>query len=77
MIRIIHSHDVVVGPQCTYYEFSGLKDDEKPTTGNICTGSRFLEVDTGEVYAFDEEDAQWHKIRPDEYVFDGGDSSNT
>lgn len=44
-----------------YYEFSGLADDNKPTH-NIGTGSLFLEVDTGDVYSFDEEGGEWNKI---------------
>lgn len=40
---------------------SGLHDDTKPTN-NIATGSLFLEVDTGDVYAFDEEGGEWDKI---------------
>ena len=46
----------------TYKELAGLHDDEKPTTG-LLTGSLYLEVDTGDVYAFAEgETPEWHKI---------------
>ena len=47
-----------------YYEFSGVSTDDKPVH-NIATGSLFLEVDTGDVYAFDEEASsgdEWAKI---------------
>ena len=45
-----------------YVELAGLHDDEKPTSGYL-TGSLFLEVDTGDVYAFAESDEPaWNKI---------------
>ena len=49
----------------SYYEFAGKSTDTKPTTTDISTGSLFLEVDTGDVYAYDEEgavDAKWLKV---------------
>lgn len=36
-----------------YSEMFGLSTDDKPTTG-LVTGSKFTEVDTGDVYLFDE-----------------------
>ena len=47
-----------------YVEIAGLSTDTKPTYG-IVTGSLFLEVDTGDVYAFNEEGDtghEWGKI---------------
>ena len=45
-----------------YQELAGLHDDTKPT-GNVATGSLFLEVDTGDVYAFAEGNTpSWNKI---------------
>ena len=38
-----------------------LHSDTKPTAG-IVTGSLALEVDTGDIYAFDEVGTQWNKI---------------
>ena len=61
MIRIINAHDVIIGKK-KYYEFAGLKNDTKPTTDDISTGSTFLEVDTGDVYAYDEAGKEWNKI---------------
>ena len=61
MIRIINAHDVVTG-QKKYIEYAGLHDDTKPTGTEIATGSTFLEVDTGDVYAWDETGSTWHKI---------------
>lgn len=63
MIRTIDAHDVVVG-ECKYYEFAGLSTDTKPTEG-VATGSVFVEVNTGDVYMFNEEGAsgsKWVKV---------------
>ena len=51
-----------VGSPSTFYrEYAGLHNDTKPTEG-VETGSLFLEVDTGDVYAFDEAGGQWNQI---------------
>ena len=44
-----------------YSEMFGLSTDTKPTDGLI-TGSKFTEVDTGDVYLFDEESDTWTKV---------------
>lgn len=44
-----------------YAEIACLSTDTKPTTG-IITGSLALEVDTGDLYAYDETGAEWNKI---------------
>ena len=44
-----------------YAELYGLNDDDKPTSG-IITGSKFTEVDTGDVYLFDEVSGNWTKV---------------
>ena len=44
-----------------YVELAALSTDSKPTAG-IITGSLALEVDTGDLYAFDETGAEWDKI---------------
>ena len=45
-----------------YVEMFGLSTDGKPVTGLI-TGSKFTEVDTGDVYLFDETDTgTWTKV---------------
>lgn len=62
MIRVTKQQEVVVGNRATYYEYAGLYDDTKPTGGDIATGSLFLEVDTGDVYAYNEEGSEWNKI---------------
>jgi hypothetical protein len=65
MIRTVDAHDVVTD-KVIYMEYSGTKDDEKPTSLEdgkvISTGSTFLEVDTGDVYLFDEVNSEWHKV---------------
>ena len=42
-------------------EYVGLSTDEKPTD-LIVTGSTFLEADTGNLYIFSEEGAEWIKL---------------
>ena len=62
MVRILKAEGKLTGQvPPVYCEFAGLYDDTKPTE-NVMTGSLFLEVDTGDVYAFDEESSQWNKI---------------
>ena len=44
------------------YEFAGLSTDSKPKD-NVGTGSLFLEVNTGDIYAYDESSTgTWTKI---------------
>lgn len=38
-----------------YTEMFGTSDDDKPVAG-LVTGSKFTEVDTGDIYLFNEED---------------------
>lgn len=60
MVRVIVCKPITADKR--YIEAAGLSaTDSKPTTG-IVTGSLFLEVDTGDVYAFDEAGTQWNKI---------------
>ena len=44
-----------------YVECAGLSTDEKPVDG-LMTGSTFLEVDTGDVFLFDEVGESWNKV---------------
>lgn len=37
----------------------GLSSDEKPTGFPIGNGSRFIEMDSGKIYVFDEKNTQW------------------
>ncbi len=54
-------------PPVRYLELAGLSTDTKPVDAVdadvvTATGSRFLEVDTGDEYADDEDGAAWHRI---------------
>lgn len=60
MVRSIASRSL--GDDLIYHEFSGLSTDTKPTGTDIATGSTFVEVDTGDVYFFDEESNTWLKV---------------
>lgn len=57
MVRITNSPNYSFDHKA-YVEMAGVEDDEKPVSG-IMTGSRFIEVDTGKVYLFDEVSANW------------------
>lgn len=59
MVRILEAR--IIDGQTNYIECACLHDDTKPTAG-VCTGSLALEVDTGDVYAFDEVGGEWDKI---------------
>ena len=61
MIRCLDSYDVVID-EVKYYEFAGLSTDTKPTGSGIATGSVFTEVNTGNVYLYDEASATWKKV---------------
>lgn len=59
MIRILATTFLKTG--LAYREYAGLSQDTKPTEG-LATGSVFMEVDTGDVYLFDEAGVEWHKV---------------
>jgi hypothetical protein len=48
-------------PDQRFVEYAGLSTDTKPTEG-LVTGSTFMEVDTGDVYLFDEVSETWKKV---------------
>lgn len=52
-----------------YIVAAGLSSDDKPVE-NIITGSRFLEVDTGIVCAFDEENQSWFALGKSNYTYE-------
>ena len=41
------------------FDFRGLSTDTKPTDGSMPNGATFLEMDTGDVYIFDQEHEEW------------------
>ena len=63
MVRILESKSIQT--DLMYIEAAGLSTDEKPTS-KVATGSTFLEVDTGDVFAFDEASQTWIEIGGDE-----------
>ena len=59
MVRVTEVKFIKTGLK--YFEYAGLSTDTKPTD-MVATGSLFLEVDTGDIYAYDEEGGQWNKV---------------
>ena len=45
---------------CCVSEMYGLSTDTKPT--DVCNSSTFMEMDTGLVFIFDEENQTWHSL---------------
>ena len=55
--------DLIVGTpgnQKHYYEMAGLSTDTKPVEG-VAMGSKAIEVDTGDLYLFNEAEGEWTK----------------
>ena len=44
-----------------YVEYAGTHDDTKPVYDGLATGSLFIEVDTGDVYFYNEDSSSWVK----------------
>ena len=59
MVRILYSR--IIDGAANYVELACLSTDTKPAA-NVCTGSLALEVDTGDVYAYDETGGEWDKV---------------
>ena len=66
MIRVLEAEPIAVFPEESdkmLVEIAGLSTDEKPTSNSYATGSSFMEVDTGNVYLYDETSpGAWHKV---------------
>ena len=61
MVRIIK--ETIYTGEKKYIEAAGLSTDSKPIS-NIITGSKFIEVDTGNKYMFAEGvSPAWHKVK--------------
>ena len=59
IVQRVHDNSV------SYFEYAGLSTDGKPKAG-VMTGSKFLEVNTGDTYYYDESSTgTWYKIPPD------------
>ena len=48
------------GNQKHYYEMAGLSSETKPVEG-VAMGSKAVEVDTGDIYLFNETAHEWTK----------------
>lgn len=59
--RTINAEFLQDGSGKKYFEFYGKSTYEKPVHGRIATGSYFFEVDTSDVYFYDEETSAWIK----------------
>ena len=59
MIRVLSVNFLKAG--LAVKDFAGLSTDTKPTEG-LATGSSFIEVNTKDVYLFDEESSTWKKV---------------
>lgn len=50
----------------TAWDLRGLSTDTKPTNltgyGDVPNGSTFLEIDTGDIYAYDADGESWNKL---------------
>lgn len=62
MVRVTGAEFLQDGSKKKYMEFAGLSTDEKPIEDHYATGSVFLEVDTQDVYFYDEASAAWIKV---------------
>lgn len=52
MITVVHNG--------AFNEYYGLSTDEKPISNNL-NGSFFYEIDSGDLYVYDEEGSSWIK----------------
>lgn len=59
MIRVLK--EITFDLDMKYVAVAGLSTDTKPVDG-IITGSKFLEVDTGYSYEFDEVGKEWYQV---------------
>ena len=48
------------GSQKHYYELAGLSTETKPVE-DVAMGSKAIEVDTGDIYLFNETEGEWAK----------------
>lgn len=55
--------------------YNGLADDTKPTT-DVRNGDVFVEIDTGDIYMFDEENSTWNKTHSESSASDDTQPDN-
>ena len=61
-MRTLKAEFLTDGSNKKYVEIAGTSTETKPVNDLIATGSLCLEVDTGDVYAFNESASEWNKI---------------
>lgn len=59
MVRYLTSVTVPGGAE--YIEIACVSTDTKPSGGNLATGSVAIEVDTGDIYMYNEASSTWVK----------------
>ena len=52
---------ITMKPGNYFNEYYGLHDDDKPADAGVPNASLFYEMDTGDIYMYDKENAQWRK----------------
>lgn len=62
MIRSVGKEEIIVGTGKIMAKLACDSDDVKPTSG-VATGSTCLEVDTGDMYIFSEDDKEWYFLK--------------
>lgn len=65
MITILRKNDVDAGNNQRELEIRGLSGDNKPTEINskdIPNGTVFIEIDTGKMFLFDQENTLWKEV---------------
>ena len=65
MITILRKNNVDAGDNQRELEIRGLSGDTKPTEINskgIPNGTIFLEIDTGKMFLFDQENSLWKEV---------------
>ena len=45
--------DEILGVGLHYFEFAGKTGDTKPVRDDICTGSKYFDIQTGKTYYYD------------------------
>ena len=65
MITILRKNNVDAGDNQRELEIRGLSGDTKPTkigTQDIPNGTVFIEINTGKMFLFDQENSQWKEV---------------
>ena len=65
MITIYRREDASTKGNEKEYEIRGLSTDTKPTTvdsNKTSNGTVFIEIDTGKMYLYDQENEQWKEV---------------